>query len=213
MRRFSKQKILETRCREEGDWDYRFQRHLNNNSLILKKYSLESDSGDESHYMHFVPIVCRAIFEAPISNILELFGSENNSLSARDYYREGIERTYGLYPDEENETGRMDGGFLGQSNSTFRNNGHKFRAESIYLSSLQRELYNKKEGTPHAPVWVINTTVAPYNDFRFRRLYDDPISSEPFARRASMKSRHLPSGSGTHRVHDGQGSGSDEVQP
>ena len=166
----------------EAGADYRFQKHLRNNSLILKKYSLESDSGDKSHFGHFAPIVCRAIVEAPTSNVLELFGSENNSLSARDYYREGIERTYGLYPDKKNETGRMDGDFLGQRNSSFRNNGHKFRAESIYLSSLQRELYNKKEGTPHAPVWVINTTVAPYNDFRFRRLYDDPISSEPFAK-------------------------------
>ena len=88
---YSNSELLEEGDKEctSADSSYRFQRHLQNNSLILKKHSMGVGDDDEVHFGHFIPIGLRTIYEAPISNIFELFGLDNNIYSARDYYREG----------------------------------------------------------------------------------------------------------------------------
>lgn len=179
---YSNNKLL-----EDGDSDcvtadkqYRFQRHLQNNSLILKKHSMGSGDDDDIHFGHFIPIGFRSIYEPPVSNIFELFGLDNNIYSARDYYREGIERTYGLYPDSENIKGLMSGGFEGEDDTKYRSNEHKVRAEALSVASIKSKLYTKDMKESNPPVWVINTTVAPGNDFRVSRLYSDPYENEPF---------------------------------
>lgn len=170
------------KCTNDATKERRFQRHLSNNSLILKKHALGFQEDDDIHFGHFIPIALRTIVEAPTSNVLEFFGSDNNLYSARDYYREGLERTYGLYPAPTNTKGFMKESFLGEDDSLYRSQtGHKYRAESLYLLEFQKQLYSEPNQNNTPPLWVINTTVAPSNDFRFTRLYTNPYKTEPFS--------------------------------
>ena len=82
-----------------------------------------------------------------------------------------------MYPDSQNVKGVMSGGFVGKDDEKYRSNGHKVRAEPLSVSSMKDSLYSEKpeEIDSNPPVWVINTTVAPGNDFRIGRLYSGPI--------------------------------------
>lgn len=178
---FSNSDLLEDGDAEcvSADNSYRFQRHLQNNSLILKKHSMMLGDDNKTHWGHFVPITLRSIYEPPISNTLEFFGLDNNIYSARNYYKDGIERTYGLYPNESNIKGLMSGEFVGNDDSLHRANEHKYRAEFLSITSLTERLYSStNEKKP--PIWIINTTTAPTNSFRMSRLYSDPYVNEPF---------------------------------
>ncbi|WP_295898951.1 hypothetical protein [uncultured Vibrio sp.] len=160
------------------DHSYRFQRHLFNNSLILKEHTMKAGAEDDPHWGHFVPVGLRTIIEAPISNVLELLGTDNNSAPARDYYRRGLERTYGLVPTPKNHKGVMKGSFVGDTDANRSWSGHKKHADNLYLPEIKKLYDTNKADNP--PVWIINTTVAPHNDFRFTRLYKDPFEAEPF---------------------------------
>ncbi|WP_394245653.1 patatin-like phospholipase family protein [Vibrio astriarenae] len=157
---FSKSILLEEEDVEcvKADKSFRFQRHLQNNSLILKKHSMKKGTDNDRNWGHFTPIVLRSLYEPIASNSLEFFGLNNNIYSARDYYREGLERTYGLYPNESNLKGLMSGEFISADDSLHRSNGHKYRAEFLSMASLSDRLYDS-DNNDNPPIWIINTTV------------------------------------------------------
>ncbi len=193
---------------------YRFQNHLKNNSILLRRPA--AFSTQNLYWNHYLKLFSGALPSGAISKVGEVVGSHNNVNLARDYYQNGVERTYGLYPAPSNDRGVMSGQFLNTDPvkdriTTFGLEKEAYRSRPILLTDLDKIVFNKtesecktknnssdKKSCYKPPFWVNNLTAGIKHNFKLFRLFSDGFESEPFDK-VIYEVTPMSTGSGQHQ--------------
>ncbi|WP_445368193.1 hypothetical protein ACH5Y9_01115 [Methylomonas sp. BW4-1] len=154
----------------EDIFHYRFQRHLTNNSVLLRDAS--QFSNEILNYLYNSVTIGKVFFGGVIPKFIlgwtpidQIF--HTNLTFAPYMYQASVERNYGLYPSPDNIKGLLGEGYENQKETILSR-----QMDNLSFSQLA-ELGNKKSKT-NSPIWLVNATVDVNNSlFRWTNAFSN----------------------------------------